>query len=288
MLAQASKAVDEERWDQALTTLDLLLNRAERDPAAGPVKASAAVLKKKVELERHSAEAYAAFDQAAKAKEPDVALTHFDSIPAASMYKSRAAPAMAELKVQFLASHLELAEAARVQGRCDDVRGEVEKIDQVDPENRKARAMVKNCRPPPAARPVAVASTTSAPAAVRPAPRAARAPGTSRAAAAGREAMATNNVDEPTGSAEASNDPADLIRQARAAWLHQQCGQAIDLSRRALRAKANAGEAHQIIAVCACSMRDREGALKSYARLDERNRSMVRSICLKNGVELEP
>ena len=100
--------------------------------------------------------------------------------------------------------------------------------------------------------------------------------------------MATNSVDEPAGSAEASNEPADLIRQARAAWLHQQCGQAIDLSRRALRAKANAGEAHQIIAVCACSLRDKDGALKSYARLDERNRSMVRTICLKNGVDLEP
>lgn len=285
MLAQASTAIDEERWDQALTTLDLLLNRVEGDPTAASVTARAGILKKKVELERHSAEAYAAFDEAAKAKEPDVALTRFDSIPTASLYKSRAEPALAEIKTQFLAVHLELAEAARTQGRCDDVRGEVEKIDQVDPENRRARAIVKSCRPLPAARPVAAASTTAAPVTVRPVARAAR---TSRTGA-GREAMATNSVDDPAGSAEASsNDPADLIRQARAAWLHQQCGQAIDLSRRALRAKANAGEAHQIIAVCACSMRDKDGALKSYARLDERNRSMVRTICLKNGVDLEP
>ena len=80
--------------------------------------------------------------------------------------------------------------------------------------------------------------------------------------------------------------PRDLIKQARDAWLHQQCGSAIDLSRRALKIKPGSNEANQIIAVCACSMRDKDGAVKAYGKLDERNRTMVRSLCARNGLEL--
>jgi len=281
LLAQASAAATDEKWDQSVTTLDLLLDRAGADPAAEAVKARAAALKKKVDLERRSVELFTAFEEAAKAREPDLALSRFESIPEGSLYRARAEEALPEVKTQFLAAHLELAEAAREQGHCEDARAEVEKVIQVDPENRKAHAIAKGCKGGAGTAKLAVAV---APSASRPAPRAARAAGTARPAGA----RGTTADDGASGSEGAgSPDPADLIRQARAAWLRQQCSQAIDLSRRALRAKGNANEAHQIIAVCACSLKDRDGAQKSYARLDERNRSMVRSICLKNGVELE-
>jgi hypothetical protein len=89
---------------------------------------------------------------------------------------------------------------------------------------------------------------------------------------------------EPTTALE--SDAADLIRQAREAWSRQQCPSAIDLSRRALRLRPGSIEAHQIMAVCSCSGRDRDGALKSYVRLDERSREMVRTLCGRYGVEL--
>lgn len=81
-------------------------------------------------------------------------------------------------------------------------------------------------------------------------------------------------------------DAVDLIKQAREAWMHQQCGLATDLSRRALKTKPGSNDAHQIIAVCACSTKDKEGAIKSYSKLDERSRAMVRTLCARNGVEL--
>ena len=281
LLAQASAAAQAEKWDQSVTTLDLLLDRAGADPAAEAVKARAAALKKKVDLERRSVELFTAFEEAAKAREPDLALSRFESIPEGSLYRARAEEALPEVKTQFLAAHLELAEAAREQGHCEDARAEVDKVIQVDPENRKAHAPAKGCRPGGAG--TAKVAVAVAPSASRPAPRAAR------AATSPRPAAARASADDVSSGSEGASppDPADLIRQARAAWLRQQCSQAIDLSRRALRAKGNANEAHQIISVCACSLKDREGAQKSYARLDERNRSMVRSICLKNGVELE-
>jgi len=283
LLAQATAAANDEKWDQSVTTLDLLLDRVSADPAAEAVKTRAAALKKKVDLERRSIELFTAFDEVAKAKEPDLALSRFESIPPGSIYRTRAEAALPEVKTLFLAAHLELAEAARTQGHCDDARAEVDKIVQVDPENRRAHFIVKSCRAGAAGTPkLAVAVAPSVP---RPAPRAARAASSPRAAAA----RGGGNSDESASGSEGTGAPdaADLIRQARAAWLRQQCSQAIDLSRKALRAKGNASEAHQIIAVCACSLKDRDGAQKSYARLDERNRSMVRSICLKNGVELE-
>ena len=68
--------------------------------------------------------------------------------------------------------------------------------------------------------------------------------------------------------------------------MHQQCGSAIELSRRALKARPGASDAHQIIAVCACSTKDKDGALRSYNKLEERSRAMVRTLCARNGVEL--
>jgi len=284
LLAQATAAVEGENWDKAVTALDLLFNQPGETPAAN-VKAQATTLKKKVDLERRSADLYAAFQEAVKAKEPDVALTRFDEIPSESIYRGRAEPALADMKTQFLAMHLDLADAARTQGRCDDARGEVEKIAQVDPENRKAQQIAKNCRPRVAAR-VAVAVTPPPPR-VSPTVRSART--VTRTAVATRSQTVSSSDEFAPAAAEAPSpaDPADLIKEARAAWLHQQCSQAIELSRKALRTKSVAGEAHQIIAVCSCSLKDRDGAMKSYLRLDERSRGMVRNICAKNGVELE-
>lgn len=103
--------------------------------------------------------------------------------------------------------------------------------------------------------------------------------------AGGTAAGTATATASPTGDTE-PQDAADLIKAAREAWLRQQCATAIDLSRRALKAKPSALEAHQIIAVCACSQKDRDLAIRSYAKLDERSRGMVRSLCARNGVEI--
>jgi len=276
-----------EDWEKATTSLDLLLNRAASEPALAPLKARATEMRGKVELERRTAPLFAAFQQAVTAKEPDVALSRFDDIPADSLYKGRAEPALPDIKTQFLAAHLDLADAARQQGRCDDVLGEVQKVEQIDPDNRKARDIAKSCRTRPAAKVAAVAPAAAV-------PRVAERVRPSRAvtpahAAVSRPAIVTDTTDEfaPKPAEPAAADPTELIRQARDAWLHQQCGSAIDLSRRALKLKPGSNDAHQIIAACACSMKDKEGAMKSYARLDDRNRAMVRTLCARNGVELE-
>ena len=306
LLAEAKKAAQAENWEKAVSTIDLLLGRAAADPAAAAIRPGAAELKHKVDLERRSAEIFASFQQAVTAKEPDVALTRFDEIPAESVYKERATPALEDIKALFIAAHLELADAARTQGQCDEARAESEKILQVDPENRKAAEIVKKCRPRPAPRVAAAPAveprpvthaTATPPAIPHPVPRVAATPPAVPRPVVPRAPRPASPAAQPpsarasvaaTTQAESSAQPdaTDLIKQARDAWLHQQCGSAIDLSRRALKIKPGSNEANQIIAVCACSMRDRDGAVKAYGRLDDRNRTMVRSLCARNGVEL--
>jgi ABC transport system ATP-binding/permease protein len=314
--AEAEGAVAEENWDKAVSALDLLVGRPAGDPAVEALRPGAIELKRRVDFERHSAEVFASFQQAVASKELDAAQSRYDEIPIDSVFKKRAEPALGEMKTGFLATHLDLADSARVEGRCDEARAEADKVRQVDPENLKAGEIVKRCRVRPPVRIAAVSTgpsgpapgTAPNPAAPRPAsaiPAVARPPAASppvprpaaprparqatAAPAAPRAVVATNTTRDPSSAAAADDgqpDSADLIRQAREAWMHQQCGSAIDLSRRALRLKPSSNDAHQIIAVCACSTKDREGALKSYSKLDERSRAMVRTLCARNGVEL--
>jgi hypothetical protein len=79
-------------------------------------------------------------------------------------------------------------------------------------------------------------------------------------------------------------DPDTLMKQAREAWLRQQCGAAVDLSRKALHAKPGMTDAYQIIAVCSCTLKDADAAARAYAKLDDKNRNLVRALCQKNGV----
>jgi hypothetical protein len=295
LLAEATKAVGEEDWDKAVSAIDMLLAHPVGDPTAvEALKPQAVELKRKVDLERRGAEIFAAFQQAAASKEPDVALSRFDDIPADSVYKERAEPALEEVKALFIVMHLDLADSARQQGRCDEARAEAEKIQQVDAENAKAREIVKKCRtkgplPRVAAAAPATAVVPPAAAAASQAARTAPRPATPRPPRSVATSAPGARGPAETGAAadEWQPDAAELIKQAREAWMHQQCGTATDLSRRALKIKPGSNDAHQIIAVCACSSKDKDGAVKSYAKLDERSRAMVRTLCARNGVELD-
>ena len=102
-------------------------------------------------------------------------------------------------------------------------------------------------------------------------------------AAADRPDPPAKKADPPAEAAEAA-DPDALMKQAREAWLRQQCGSAVDLSRKALHAKPGMTDAYQIIAVCSCMLKDADAAARAYSKLDDKNRNLVRALCQKNGV----
>jgi pSer/pThr/pTyr-binding forkhead associated (FHA) protein/tetratricopeptide (TPR) repeat protein len=269
-LVAVSDAIAGERWDEATSTLDDLLQRKKSEPRAAWVP-EAEALKARIAEERKNAALLAEVDQAVAQKDGDRALARIQAIPATSVFKARALGQQPEAARLAVRQRLVRAQAAFDRGACDEVKAEQRVIQRLDPENTEADELVRGCRGKP-----------RAPVAARPpAPHAQPA-----VAASGPTKARTAEVAQVRDAEEPRQDPGELIKQARDAWLRGQYAAAIDLSKKALKLRPGSTDAYQIIAVCACSQRDADGAQRAYAKLDERGRSMVRTTCLRNNVHL--
>jgi pSer/pThr/pTyr-binding forkhead associated (FHA) protein len=306
LLAEATTAASTDDWAAAAAALEKL------PPALGDagLELQAADLRKRVATEQPAAALFAELGTLAEDKHYAEALARYGEIPDDSVYKLRGRTRAAEARALLIAERLAFADQARAAGRCDEVRDAVAEVEQLEPSNQLGKQIVRLCRPraeAPAApaRPARAAHVVAATAA-----RPERAPERERPGEKVTEPASTKRerpaekVTEPASTkrerpaekvAEAApakreepeEAPADadaLMKQAREAWLRQQCGSAIDLSRRALKAKPGLADAYQIIAVCSCSLKDAEGATRAYAKLDEKNRNLVHSLCQKNGI----
>jgi pSer/pThr/pTyr-binding forkhead associated (FHA) protein len=263
LLADATRAATAEDWAGARAALD----------KAGTATGDAALdgqlgdLAKRVGVEQKAAATYAALGEAVTGKRYADALARYGELPASSVYQARGKARADEARTLLVAERLADAEKARAAGRCADVRDAADEIHQLDPKNALAAQLARTCKNKP--EPVARAARTRTVAAVAPA---AREHAPEKAAAA------------EAAPAEPEVDPEFLVKQAREAWLRQQCGSAIELARKALKAKPGMGDAYQIIAVCSCSLKDVDGATRAYQKLDEKSRNLVHTLCQKNGV----
>jgi pSer/pThr/pTyr-binding forkhead associated (FHA) protein len=299
LLAQATAQAKSESWDAGLATLDrlsALVAATAPSDAAVAVKKQASELRQRLETERRNAIVYAKFDESAQQKNYPSAVDWYTELPEESVYKARARPRFTEAKSALVGQYLAAAEKLRQVGKCADLRQEVELIDRIDPHNAVAQDKLRLCRPRSEGALVVAANARSA------APRATAASltlanrrsagasdGASRRGAASESAAAsakrsteiatTAPLVEPDGG-----DADVLMKQARDAWLRQQCGSAIDLSRKAIRARPGMVDAYQVIAVCSCSLKDAEGATRAYAKLDDKSRNLVRTLCQRNGI----
>lgn len=279
VLASATKAAGEEDWAGAHAALEKL-------SAPGPaLEREAQELRRRVDLETKASALYAQFGEAVTAKSYADALARYGDIPVESIYKLRGRPRADEARSLLIAERLAEATQARTEGRCDDVRAVADELATLDPTNAKPKELVRLCRP----RPEPVAAKAARPRVVAAAPARAPEPKPARQAEAKPEPKSERTTERAAEHAEAPAAEADqpdaeaLVKQAREAWLNQQCGLAIDLARKAVKAKAG-GDAYQIIAVCSCSLKDAEGATRAYSKLDEKSRNLVHSLCAKNGI----
>jgi len=281
IFAEARQAATVEDWDKSRATLDRLA--AVEDPA---LRRDAAALRHRVDIERQGSMLFAQFDEASSAKRYAEAMDRYEQIPADSVYKRRAKTRYEEARTLLVSEHMAVADKARTAGHCAEVKTEVAEIVRLDPRNTIAKEMVRLCRParePVAARPAAAAP--AAPVAARPAkPRPSPTLTATEAPPRAERAEAPAKPAAPAASEGDAADPDALMKQAREAWLKQQCGAAVDLSRKALHAKPGMTDAYQIIAVCSCTLKDADAAGRAYAKLDDKNRNLVRALCQKNGV----
>jgi hypothetical protein len=266
ILAEAQQAAGAEDWEKARAALDRL--ESATDPA---IRRDVFALRHRIDTERQSAALFAQFDEASAGKQYADAMARYEQIPADSVYKRRAKPRYDEARTLLVSEHMAAADKARTAGQCAEVRTEVAEIIRIEPRNTIAREMVRLCRPKAAA----AAPVAARPARPRPTPTVAVTDSSPRAESP-KLAAATPVEDAP--------DPDVLMKQAREAWLRQQCGSAVDLARKALHAKPGMTDAYQIIAVCSCTLKDVDAAARAYAKLDDKNRNLVRALCQKNGV----
>jgi pSer/pThr/pTyr-binding forkhead associated (FHA) protein len=271
IFAEAKQAAGAEDWEKSRTTLDRL-GTAIEDPN---LRRDVATLRRRVDTERQGAVLFAQFDEASSAKNYAEAMMRYDQIPADSIYKRRAKPRYDEARTLLVAEHVAAADKARTAGRCAEVKTEVGEVLRLDPKNFVAKELVRLCRP----RAEPVAAVAARPAKPRPSPTLTASEPPPRPERAEPPAKHADTAGDGDGA-----DPDALMKQAREAWLRQQCGAAVDLSRKALHAKPGMTDAYQIIAVCSCTLKDADAASRAYSKLDDKNRNLVRALCQKNGV----
>jgi ABC transport system ATP-binding/permease protein len=279
LLAEATRAAGSEDWQAARGALDRM-GPGSADPTE---QRKAADLRRRVELEGRAAVAFARFDEAQTSNNYAEAVARYNDIPGESVYKRRARGRYDEARALLVTEHLTAAEKARTAGRCAEARQEADAVEALDPQNQLAKEMVRLCRSPHAVEAPAMASIRTP----RPRPvttMAAQTPRPERAERVERAEPAPPKRAEAAAAPEPDFDADSLMRQAREAWLRQQCGSAIDISRKALRARPGMTDAYQIIAVCSCSLKDADGAARAYSKLDDKSRNLVHSLCQKNGI----
>lgn len=77
------------------------------------------------------------------ATEPDTAIAAYRDMPEASYYRQQAKPEYDRLRPAYIADHLEKAEQALSNGRCDDAKPQIQLVLDVDPQNAKAMELGK-------------------------------------------------------------------------------------------------------------------------------------------------
>jgi pSer/pThr/pTyr-binding forkhead associated (FHA) protein len=140
-LAQASQAVKDERWDDALLSSSQAL-------AKNPSSAAAEEIRKKAASEKANALLFEQFKAAEAAGQFADVVTRFNAIASDSIYKSRAQPAYTKLRGEYIEANLELASDARQKGSCDEVKRIVDLVLSVDENNPRAAGLVAQCTRP--------------------------------------------------------------------------------------------------------------------------------------------
>jgi hypothetical protein len=82
----------------------------------------------------------------------------------------------------------------------------------------------------------------------------------------------------------------DLVREAQDAWMAGHYASAISKAQAALKAEpkpAQAVQAYELIATCACAIGQPDAAREAASHLGDSKRELVRARCTKNGVTID-
>jgi serine/threonine protein kinase len=98
----------------------------------------------------------------------------------------------------------------------------------------------------------------------------------------------TDHALAPSAGANHTEELAALVREAQQAWLRRYYAVAIQRARSALALSPDLPLAYQMITLCSCALHNAEEANKAALHLDPAKRSLVRTLCEKDGTILDP
>jgi pSer/pThr/pTyr-binding forkhead associated (FHA) protein len=263
LLLEADKAMKNEDWAGAVQKCDEALK-------LDPSQELARDKRQKAEAEKKNLAGYNSFVQSAEKSDFDSAVASWGEVAEDSVYRQKGADRYATVKKSFVRGHLDLAKKAKSGGKCEEARQHVEAVLTVDESNSEASEIIKSCGAAP--KPVSVkepgVQKPTKPDHVSSTPK-----------HPDKETPPKEQPDEPKGDAVAAEK---VLLDARDAYVHGQYANAIEIAKKAVKAQPN--QAWRLIGASSCFLKDRNGAVQAWNKLDTQGRSFLKYVCSRNAI----
>jgi pSer/pThr/pTyr-binding forkhead associated (FHA) protein/tetratricopeptide (TPR) repeat protein len=267
LMLDTDKTMKNEDWEGAINNCDQALK-------LDPSQEVARDKRQKAEAEKKNRTAYLSFVKSADANDYDSAVAAFGEVAEDSVYRQKGSDKYAQVKKAYLRSHLDAARKAKAAGKCEEARQHVEAALTVDESNLEAQEIIKACATaghPTAATPVAPSTKT---------PKEPKEPKEPKVATTTPKAPK-----EPTEAPEPKNDAVNaekVLLDARDAYVHGQYANAIEIAKKAVKSQPN--QAWRLIGASSCFLKDRNGAVQAWNKLDTQGRSFLKYVCSRNAI----
>jgi pSer/pThr/pTyr-binding forkhead associated (FHA) protein len=277
LLLDADKAVKAEDWELAIAKCDEALK-------LDPTQDVARDKRQKAEAEKKNRAAYQQFLAAADKGDMDSGVASFGEIAEDSVYKPKAQERYNQVKKAYVRNHLDAARKAKGANRCDDARLHIEAVLSVDESNAEAQDIVKSCgavvkpvvQREPQPKPQPQPKEPKPQVRPQPQPKEPKEP---------KEPKTTAEQPESSDTPQVSSAAADkLYQEAQDAYVHGQYANAIELANKLK--KLQPGKAWRIIGASNCFLKDRNGAMQAYGKLDPTGRQFLKYVCSRNAITI--
>jgi tetratricopeptide (TPR) repeat protein len=264
LLLEADKAMKSEDWGGAVAKCDEALK-------LDPSQELARDKRQKAEAEKKNLAGYNSFVQSAEKGDFDSAVASWGEVAEDSVYRQKGGDRYAQVKKSFVRTHLDAARKSKNGGKCEEARQHVEAVLTVDESNAEAADIIKSCGA--AAKPVVAHETPQ----VKP-------PKEQHVSTPKpKEKEQPQEPSEPKSSGGGDAVAAEkVLLDARDAYVHGQYANAIEIAKKAVKAQPN--QAWRLIGASSCFLKDRNGAVQAWNKLDTQGRSFLKYVCSRNAI----
>jgi pSer/pThr/pTyr-binding forkhead associated (FHA) protein len=261
LLLDADRALKSEEWEQAIAKCDEAIKLDGTQELARDKR-------QKAEAEQKNKKAYDTFIKAVAGGDYDMAIASYGDISEDSVYRQKAAEKYAQAKKQYLRIHLDAARKAKAANKCEEARQHVEAAMTVDEGNTEGQDILKSCG-------AQVKIAVHEP----------------RQPKQHTETPTQPKIKEPKQEPETSDTPPvqnvaieKILQDAQDAYVHGQYSTAIGLAKGAV--KGQPSRAWRIIGASSCFLKDRNGAVAAYGKLDGQGRNFLKYVCSRQAITI--